>query len=85
MAITKTVVGITYEETKILEKELNISIYTDMGTIGLDSNDDRSWKAIALKMINVINKKHNTNIPHDAKLFCSDGDQDFDFYIGFMF
>jgi len=80
----KAVVGLTYDETIDIEKETNISIETDMGVVGLYAKY-KTWKECCTELIKAVNKKYNTNIPHNAKLFSADGDQNFDFYIGFMF
>ena len=82
----KTVIGLTYDEVKELEHELNIGIDADMGVAGLWSNgDEKEWDKIFEEIVTAVNQKFNVDIPQDAILFSQDGDQNFGFWIGFMY
>lgn len=81
----KTVIGLTYKEVEELEQELNICIDVDMGVVGLWSNEiEEEWDKIFEEVVVAVNKKYNVNIPQNAYLFSNDGDQNFGFFIGFM-
>lgn len=92
MAKTFTVIGVERDELihvwEKLQEEQNgkYNIDFDMGVVCIWSDDkgEETKESIAT-FIKAVNEGLNLNIPTNAKLICSDGDQEFDFYMGFMF
>ena len=92
MAKTFTVIGVERKELFPIwdnfqvEHDGKYNIRFDMGRVFIWSDDkgEETKESIAT-FIKAVNEGLHLNIPTDAKLICLDGDQDFDFYIGFMF
>ncbi len=87
-----TVIGVKREELipawEKLQKDKNgtYNIDFDMGKVFIysDNNEEKTEECIKT-FIKYVNEELCLNIPENAELICSDGDQEFDFYVGFMF
>lgn len=77
-----TVIALEEEEMYELCIEIDVDIDLDMGIVSIFDKD--GYDATDL-FIEEVAKRHNINIPCYAKVICSDGDQDLDFYAGIIF
>ena len=81
-----TMIGLGKKETNEVIKHLSedgrdIYVERDMGIVSCCDDGEN----IDEEFIEATNNIFDLNIPEDAVLFCEDGDQEFDFYVGFMF
>ena len=82
------VIGLSYEEVEVLEKELNFTTEIDKGHVYLDAGydeDDDEYDDLMNSFIDKVNTILGINIPRFNTLFGQDGDQEFEFYIGIMY
>ena len=86
-----TVIGLPKEMVEEISKKLNIDVDVDMGVVGFEDNlpyREFTYEECRETFLNKVKEKCDIEFPYDyddITLFASDGDQDFDFYIGIMF
>ena len=85
----KTIIIINNKEIKELSQELEMDICAnsldhDYGEVYLEywENNNATQEELALKLIETVNKKYNTEIPKDARILCTD---DTGFCVNFIY
>lgn len=81
------VVAFSYTEIEDIEKELNMRCYFNYGCVNFSMITQKNlcYSEREKIFLDHLRKKHCLAIPDNAKIFCSDGAQDFDFTVGIMY